>query len=206
MCGRWSQRVRKKPKNDHLRQFAFQEQAMEFVRTHLSQDFDLFEEVGLISSDRRAFKVDAIAICKELGYVIGLECKASSLFPREFADAFRQAIDYRDSVINDPRMPDHQGQLLDCCLVCPDWDGLHEDGTHVYSQQAEGMRLLAMHFRVGVLRINQNQSLSMVIGPSQSGGIWHSNSGWTGNALGVLRGKKRRGSGTKIHEPRMNPT
>ena len=193
--------MRKKSKNDDLRRFGEQREAKVLAESALSSHFEMQSEVELRSPAGDKFRIDAVAICPTAGYIVGLEYKASFLFTREFADSLRQAINYRDCEIVDKRLPVYLGRRLDCCLVFPDWDGLHEDNTLLYVREAEGMRLLAQHFRVGVLRENTNLSFSMVIGPSNSGGVWHSASGWTKNALGVLRGKRRRGSATKAYDP-----
>jgi hypothetical protein len=112
-----------------------------------------------------------------------------------FSDALRQAIDYRDSVFDDRRVLPFNKSKMNCCVVFPDWDGLHEDGTERYRREAWGMKVLAQRFQVGVLSRTQSRgSCSFVLGNI---GVWHSKTGWTPNAKGLLEGKRRRGSGTK---------
>ena len=60
-----------------------------------------------------------------------------------------------------------------------------------YRREADGMRLLASHFRVGTMRWSGQDRLSFIMGESA---IWHSDRGWSPNAEGVLHGKRRLGA------------
>lgn len=174
--------------------------AREFATERLSQSFDVTQEVSLRSPLGESFRIDAVAICKQDQYVIGLEFKRSPLFMSDFADALRQACNYREAIIEDNRLPQFSGSRQNCCLVFPDWDGLHSCGLKRYAQEADGMRLLAKHFRVGGLRVNEDDSLRMILGLDVNGTVWHSKTGWNGNAKGVLVGKRTRGSATRALE------
>lgn len=174
--------------------------ARDFATNLLVQSFDITEEVNLRSPLGESFRIDAVAICKLQKYVIGLEFKRSPLFMADFANALRQACNYREAVIDDSRLSQMSGFRLNCCLVFPDWDGLHTCGTKLYAKEADGMRLLAKHLRVGGLRVNEDDSLRMILGLDINGTIWHSKSGWNGNADGVLNGKRTRGSATRSLE------
>ena len=102
-----------------------------------------------------------------------------------------QDIHYRLSRISDDRLADHKGQQLPAIALFPDWLGEHDDDTTNYALEAEGMRLLAAQFRVGTMRRIDAGKFSFFMGQSA---IWHSVSGWTGNAEGILFGKRGLGS------------
>ena len=184
----------KASKNNALREFD-EDEARQLAFEIIGSAFEIFAEVWLKPSEGERFRVDAVARCPVKGYLIGLEFKRSFLTMSEFSNALRQAIDYRSASIDDNRLGLSNGQRLNCCLVFPDWDGLHEDGPEFYRKEALGMRMLAQHFRVGVLSRTQIKgSDSFVIGTS---GVWHSRSGWTHVAKGILEGKRRHGSRSK---------
>lgn len=187
----------KPPKDHHLREFS-EVAARSFAIDGLSANFSTFEEVWLRSPIGERFRIDAIAFCPNKSFMIGIEFKPSHLAMSEFSDALRQCINYRDSAVEDDRFPVINGKRLNCCIVFPDWEGLHDDGTTAYSKEAWGMRVLAAHFRVGVLSRTQIKgAISFVLGNQ---GVWHSTTGWTGNAAGLLAGKRRRGSASKRHD------
>lgn len=167
------------------------------VLTRLGKHFDFFEEVW--AADRATghrYRLDAMSVCEGTGYVLGWEFKKSHLFKAEFATALHQAACYRDAHIDDPRLHGFSYKIVSACIVCPDWDGLHDSGRLDYVGEAHGMRLLASHFRAGVLHENiDKNALSIVIGEQA---IWHCGTGWTKNAAGVLLGKKRKGSSKKL--------
>lgn len=187
----------KRPKDHRLREFS-EVDARSFAIERLRAKFNTFEEVWLRSPIGERFRIDAIALCPNKTFLVGIEFKSSHLAMSEFSDALRQCINYRDSSVEDDRFPLIDGQRLNCCIVFPDWNGLHDDGTIAYSKEASGMRVLAAHFRVGVLSRTQIKgAISFVLGNQ---GVWHSTTGWTGNAAGLLAGKRRRGSGSKQHD------
>ena len=184
--------MKKVSKNESLRRFD-EAAARSFASSALQSKFFITDEVNLavpITGER--FRLDMLAVCKEHGYLVGFEFKGSSLFPAEFADALRQAANYREAYITDTRLSELGGRRLDCCVVFPDWEGLHDDETYIYRGHADGMRLLAGHFRVGAMRLDDRTGALRII--LNQSAIWHSVSGWTGGAENVLRGKRRRGS------------
>ena len=181
-------------KNDELREFD-EEAARAFAFETLKPYFYIYEEVWLRSQIEERFRIDAVAVCSIETYLIGLEFKRSHLKMSEFSDALRQSINYRDAIIDDPRFPSINEKRVHACFVFPDWDGVHEDGSQLYKKEAFGMKVLANHFRVGVLsRTQRKDSCSFVLGNQ---GVWHSSSGWTQAAKGLMQGKRKRGSGTK---------
>ena len=183
----------RKAKNDSFREFSQECDARKFVLESLQHDFDFFEEVWVRNlTTQQRLRIDAVSVCQSSGHVIGWEFKKSHLFKGEFAQAIKQAADYRDSIIDDPNMMGLNGQRVEACLVFPDWTGLHDNGEILYQREADGMRLVAMHFRVGTFCHDGALNKQHIIVGEQA--IWHSNSGWTGNADGVLLGKRRHGS------------
>jgi hypothetical protein len=196
MCGSWWGSVKKISKNESLRQFD-EASARSYASSALQLKFSITNEVNLtvpVTGER--FRLDMLAICKERGYLVGFEFKGSSLFPAEFADALRQAANYREAIISDIRLPLLKDRRLDCCVVFPDWTGLHDDGKYPYQGHADGMRLLAGHFRVGAMRLDERSGALRII--LNQSAVWHSVSGWTANSDNVLRGKRRRGSVKRI--------
>lgn len=171
--------------------------ARKFVIDRLGNGFDFMEEVWATdkaTGDR--YRLDAVSVCEATGHVLGWEFKRSHLFKKEFADALRQASNYRMAHIDDQRFPGISGKLVEACIVFPDWDGLHASGRMDYAREADGMRLLASHWRVGVMRkLPLEEHTSIIVGEQA---IWHSKSGWTKNADGVLLRKRRRGATRKF--------
>lgn len=128
--------------------------------------------------------------------MLGWEFKKSHFFKAEFVDCLRQAIYYRLARITDKRLPKLTGQRVNACIAFPGWDGLHDDGTIAFGREAQGMLLLASHFRVGAIASPKKMEwISIKIGES---GVWHSWSGWTGNAAGVLKNTRPLGSLRKL--------
>jgi hypothetical protein len=80
--------------------------------------------------------------------------------------------------------------MLPGIALFPDWLGEHDGDLVNYGLQAEGMRLLAAQFRVGTMR-ETPAGFSFFMGQSA---IWHSSSGWTKTAEGVLFGKRPLGA------------
>lgn len=184
-------------KDESWRRYPDEPAARAHAITLLDEHFEVFEEVSALGPPGTTkYVFDAVTICPEQGYVLAWEFKRSHLFKCEFADVLRQAIYYRMAGIDDLRLPALAGRRPDACIVFPNWDGLHDDGTLHYDREAAGMRLLASHFRVGALvDAPKYGGVSIVVGES---GVWHSWSGWTKNAPGVLRGKRRLGSRRRI--------
>lgn len=180
-----------KSKDDAKRRYASEPLARAAILDGLSDQFDFVTEVEAIDRDRNIFRIDAVCRCVETGWTFGWEFKKSHLFKSEFADALRQAIHYRHSRITDQRFPDVQGAQLAAIALFPDWLGEHDDDVSNYGREAEGMRLLAAQFRVGTMRETGPGRFSFIMGQS---GIWHSTTGWTKNAEGVLFGKRGLGS------------
>ena len=110
---------------------------------------------------------------------------------KEFAGALRQAIHYRLARITDSRLPELTDSQLPAVALFPDWLGEHDEPDIEYGREADGMRLLASHFRVGTMRWTKPGRLSFIMGESA---IWHSDSGWNANADGVLLGKRKLGA------------
>jgi hypothetical protein len=142
------------------------------------------------------YRMDAVAISICGKYTIGWEFKKSHRLKSDFANAMQQAIYYRRSTITDARYESHPVKRINACIVCPDWDGLHQSGRYDYPQEADGMRLLAHQFRVGVLRETKQDVLCILMGEQP---IWHSQSGWTKTAENVLLGKRKTAS-KKMHD------
>ena len=168
-------------------------QAIALLREH----FRLIEEVRACGPpDTTRYVFDAVTICPDQGYLLAWEFKRSHLYKKEFAHVLRQGIYYRLAGIDDSRLPEMRGRRPDACIVFPDWDGLHDDGKLHYDREADGMRFLASHFRVGALcDAPKYGGVSIIVGES---GIWHSWAGWTKNAPGVLRGKRPLASGRRV--------
>lgn len=183
----------RKSKNDDWRTYPDEASATNAAVTILSQHFEVWTQVHAHSLDKSsAYRLDAVSYCSKTDFLLGWEFKKSHLFMAEFSDGLRQAINSRDSVITDSRLGVLQQRQVNGCVLFPDWDGLHDDGTVRYGSEAVGMRHLAQHFRVGTLAIGSRRDTeSIVIGQSA---VWHSKGGWTGNAEGVLRGARKRGS------------
>jgi hypothetical protein len=184
----------KKPDIDKFRQFSTEAVARGFAAERLKAHFDFYEEVGML--DRitgKRFRIDALTVCRDTDHVIGWEFKKSHLFKKEFGRALNQALDYRLAVISDTRLPQLSGQRIEACIVFPDWHGMHETGENEYDREAAGMRFQASYKRVGCLTqcAKGSQKLSITIGESA---VWHSTTGWTGNAKGVLSGQRRFGA------------
>lgn len=183
-----------KAKDNSYRRFQQESEARDFLLYALRDDFVFYEQVQAkdIATGQR-YRFDAVSVCESSGHILGWEFKKSHLFKAEFCAALKQASDYRGATVDDPRLPGLQDRQVEACIVFPDWDGLHDAGEIIYGREADGMRLLASHFWVGTLKqCHPNDAFHIVIGEQA---IWHSNSGWTGNADGVLLGKRRRGSG-----------
>jgi hypothetical protein len=189
VCGYGSRMA--KSKDDSLRLYGEENVARTAACGFLWNKFDFFDEVEAISAEGDKFKIDAVCRCKTSGYVFGWEFKRSHLFKKEFAAALRQAIHYRLARITDTRLPDLSGAQLSAVAVFPDWLGEHDNPTINYGREADGMRLLASHFRVGTMRWTGQDRLSFIMGESA---IWHSDTGWSANAEGVLLGKRKLGA------------
>lgn len=180
-----------KSKDDSRRRYIEEPFARAEIKARLAGHFSLIEEVEAVDAVGNSFKIDAVSKCAATGWTFGWEFKKSHLFKSEFADALRQAIHYRLARITDPRLPELGGCQLPAVAVFPDWLGEHDDGVTEYGREAEGMRLLAAQFRVGTMREMAEGRLSFMMGQSA---IWHSATGWTKNAEGVLFGKRGLGA------------
>lgn len=183
-----------KSKDDSRRRYIAEPLARAVIIDRLSRHFDFTEEVEAINADGHVMRIDAVATCRASGWIFGWEFKRSHLFKSEFADAIRQGIHYRMSRITDPRLAAAHGTRLPAIALFPDWLGEHDDDTTNYGKEAEGMRLLGAQFRVGTMRQSGNNEFIFIMGQSA---IWHSPSGWTKNAEGVLFGKRGLGSTRK---------
>lgn len=178
-------------KDDSLRLYGEESAARAAAYALLHDTFEFYDEVEAISAEGDSFRIDAVCRCSVSGYVFGWEFKRSHLFKKEFAAAIRQAIHYRLARITDGRLPALSGTQLPAVAVFPDWLGEHDEAHIDYGREADGMRLLASHFRVGTMRWTGQDRLSFVMGESA---IWHSDRGWSPNAAGVLHGKRRFGA------------
>jgi hypothetical protein len=83
---------------------------------------------------------------------------------------------------------------LPAVALFPDWLGEHDDDVTNYGREAEGMRLVGAQFRVGTMRQSGDDKFAFIMGQPA---IWHSASGWTKTAEGVLFGKRGLGSTRK---------
>jgi hypothetical protein len=180
-----------KSKDDSRRKYFDEPSARARILTCLAGRFSFAEEVEAVDPDGNGFRIDAVSRCAERHWTFGWEFKRSPLFKSEFADVLRQAIRYRLSKIVDRRLPEFQGKQLPAIAMFPDWLGEHDEDGINYGREAEGMRLLAAQFRVGTMRETGDDQFSFIMGQSA---IWHSHKGWTGNAEGVLFGKRGLGS------------
>jgi len=183
-----------KSKDDSRRRYLTEPLARAEVLRRLSSHFEFVEEVEATNADGHALRIDAVATCRTTGWTFGWEFKRSHLFKSEFADAIRQAIHYRLSRITDARLPAHKGLQLPAVALFPDWLGEHDDDTTNYGKEAEGMRLVGAQFRVGTIRQTGDDKFTFIMGQPA---IWHSASGWTKTAEGVLFGKRGLGSTRK---------
>ena len=180
-----------KSKDDTRRRYGNEPMAREALLSALAGWFSFIEEVEAIDADGNRFRIDAVAQCRETGWTFGLELKRSHLYMKEFAPTLRQAIHYRLARILDGRLPSLEGSRLPAMAVFPDWLGEHDEDLVSYGREAQGMRLLAAHFQVGTMRELDQDGFTFFMGQS---GIWHSASGWTKNAEGVLFGKRGLGA------------
>lgn len=180
-----------KSKDDSRRRYISEPLARAAVLEALGDRFVFVEEVEAVGAGGDTFRIDAVCQCAETGWTFGWEFKRSHLYMKEFAPALRQAIHYRHSRITDTRFAHIQGSQLAAIAVFPDWLGEHDDDKTSYGREAEGMRILAAQFRVGTMRETGNGRFSLIIG---QGAIWHSATGWTKNAEGVLFGKRGLGA------------
>ncbi|MFD1613344.1 hypothetical protein ACFSCW_16195 [Sphingomonas tabacisoli] len=169
-----------KSKDDSRRRYVAEPFARAAIVDGLSCYFDFIQEVEAMNADGNLMRIDAVSRCRLTNWTFGWEFKKSHLFKSEFADAMRQAVNYRLSRIIDPRLPAYKDMQLPAIAVFPDW--------------LEGMRLLGAQFRVGTMRQISHDKFSFLMGQSA---IWHSSSGWTKNAEGVLFGKRGLGSTRK---------
>lgn len=178
-------------KDDNRRRYVSEPLARAAILDALADRFEFVEEVEAVGAGGDTFKIDAVCRCAETGWSFGWEFKRSHLFKSEFADTLRQAIHYRHSRIADKRLAHIGGSQLAAIAVFPDWLGEHDDDVTNYGREAEGMRLLAAQFRVGTMRETGGGRFSFIMG---QGAIWHSTTGWTKNAEGVLFGKRGLGA------------
>lgn len=178
-------------KDETFRRFRVEPDAHSYLVSRLAPEFELWEDVRAKSAKGDVFSFDLVSKCRTSARVIGWEIKRSPLFKSEFASTLRQAIHYRLATIADPRLPNLAGSQLPAVAVFPDWDGTHDDGVTEYGREAEGMRVLANQFKVGAMRLGKSDRLSLIMGESA---IWHSDSGWNGNAENVLYGKRSLGA------------
>lgn len=174
-------------KNESRRKYRTEQISVEKVVDLLSPYFEIWKEVDAVGIEGDPFKIDAVCKCKKYGWYIGLEVKRSHLYMKEFAPALRQAIHYRFARIRDDRISELEGKHLPAMALFPDWLGEHDEDDISYAKEAEGMRLLAAQLRVGTFRENPDGTASLIKG---QGAIWHSKSGWNGNAEGWLFGKR----------------
>lgn len=180
-----------KSKDDSWRLYNEEAAARTAAYGFLYDKFEFFDEVEAVSAEGDKFKIDAVCKCRSTGFVVGWEFKRSHLFKKEFAAALRQAIHYRLARLTDKRLPELIDTQLPAVAVFPDWLGEHDNPTINYGREADGMRLLASHFRVGTMRWTGQDRMSFIMGENA---IWHSDSGWSPNASGVLLGKRRLGA------------
>ncbi|MEO8722097.1 MAG: hypothetical protein ABI395_01030 [Sphingobium sp.] len=180
-----------KSKDDTLRKYREEDDAKKFIIAQLSDRFKFWLEVNAVGMDGDKLRIDAVSLCTETGWYFGWEFKKSHLYKSEFAYVMRQAINYRLARIQDSRISDIQGSRLRAIAVFPDWLGEHDEDDTNYGKEAEGMRLLAAQFRVGTMREREDGRLSFIMGQN---GIWHSTTGWTKTAPGIMDGERSIGS------------
>lgn len=188
----------KKSKDETKRTFQEEGHARDAAFLFLKKEFEIFEEVNLLGRNGERFRVDAICLCRNTGYIFGIEFKKSHLFKSEFADTLRQAIYYSDSTINDERLGTHNLKPLNVVGVFPDWLGEHDDDITSYDREANGMRILACHFKVGALRLVKRYSgelrLDFVMGEQS---LWNSEYGWSKNSEPIFFGRRKLASRKK---------
>lgn len=188
-----------KAKDESRRRYVEEPLARTAILTRLGGYFDFIEEVEAVDASGNSLRIDAVSYCVVTDWAFGWEFKKSPLFKSEFAGALRQAIHYRLARIVDRRLPEFEGRQLPAVAVFPDWLGEHDEDSINYGLEAEGMRLLAAQFRVGTIREIGDKRFSFFMGQSA---IWHSETGWTKNAEGVLFGKRGLGATRKRDIPR----
>lgn len=150
--------------------------------------FEILPEVNLIARSGERFRIDRLIYDDQ--YALGVEIKPKFLFMQDYTKALKQAADYRDSAVNDARLPSLMGQQLSGVLVFPRWTGLHDNGEREYAFEAFGMELLAGTFRVGTAGTRKSKP-EMVVGQQC---IWNTQRRWSENAAGILQGKRPSGS------------
>ena len=183
-----------KSKDDSRRRYIAEPLARAAIIDGLASHFDFIEEIEAINADNNIMRIDAVATCRTSGRTFGWEFKRSHLFKSEFADAMRRGIHYRLSRITDTCLPTLKNLQLPAIALFPDWLGEHDDDTTNYGKETEGMRLVGAQIRVGTMRQSSDDKFAFIMGQSA---IWHSSSGWTKNAEGVLFGKRGLGSTRK---------
>jgi hypothetical protein len=160
----------------------------------------VFDEVTLSSNQisEKRLRVDLLAVPKDgSGRVLGFEVKRGFYRMSEYAQAIKQAADYRLGWITDPRLPRLENHRISASFVFPRWNGGH-DNPQEYGAQAPGMEILSHHFRVGVAQYEEG-SIALLINDQM---LWSSGS-WSGNAAGVLGGKERIGSSMSADPARL---
>jgi hypothetical protein len=163
----------------------------------LEDDFLVCDEVEMTPNDKEIgdrFRIDLIATLKaERDFLVGFELKKGFRRPNEYVSAFKQAHDYRDAVIDDPRFPDLQHRRLAAIFVFPNWQGNdHEDPS--YKGHAAGIEMLAGKFRTGSAGLSKSHGLTLFIGQNR---VWSQTAGFHKNWRNNLFGKRQVGSGRK---------
>lgn len=183
--------------------FANHDAAVAFLVATMDRDFEVYKEVSLESAVQagKKLRVDAIAVHRsEPRYIIGLEVKSGFYRMSEYAHSIKQASDYRQAYVTDSRLPELEGGILCATFIFPRWHGTH-DAPREYRREAEGMEILAHHFRVGMAGMRTDGSGVELILNRQS--LWKA-SGWSGNARGILEGATRLGSGKGVETARIS--
>ena len=172
----------------------------ELIRA-LDPDFVCFEEVRLqhLTFPRLTVRADIVAIPiapQFQGYALAFEVKDPSeqWQYKNWSKTIRQASDYvYGKILPDPRLNEHVGRRISCSFVYPSPEYIRTMPTEEDSIIV-GIFHLAIHFRVGRAFIDtsrREKRFCLTMGPND---VWRSDVGYTGQAEGLIKGKRTVGS------------
>lgn len=123
----------------------------------LSQWFSLIPQVRMLHLGGDHLRIDFVAIPTSEGFpspLVGIECKACYKTFSEYADALKQAIDYRHATLADSRIPSPLPNKLPFVFLFP--------GSTYRPDWCAGADRLAGKFNVGVIHQEQGQVIFRV--------------------------------------------
>lgn len=172
--------------------FITEADASAYLAARLSPFFRLIPEVRLQHFDGSRLRIDYVALPRGEFRVplFGIEVKLNYPSYKDFSHALKQAIDYRHSVIIDPRSQLYRGQLLPFVFVWPDFRDLSE--SPLETAWVFGSERLAGKFNVGLIREQHDWQGTPFIGLHLSGSpFWRSHSGSvSGDQFGMATRKR----------------